>query len=358
MIMGASYFTEKRSYYDKLFPPAGMLALRTFGCFGFMIHIFGHGVSLNLRLFKGTGRKAIFIGLYGFTCSISASFLCYVAMIFTCAKATFRDHPPLGLPLFIIINSVSSFIVIASHLVNLKLINSELGNIASSIAVVTDGCGSMMAFLANFAITVQRTKDLALYAVAATILFYLSLFFILRPIVLRILRTMPEDKPMKESSIFVIMTMVLLVGFFGDCSGQSAALGVFIFGLVLPDESPLGNMMQKFDTVVSSLLLPIFCTLSGLRTNMFALRRQSSPLVELIIIAGYVGKFTGVLISSVFLEMPFHDALPLALLLCCKGLAELGVYGFCRDTQLMTEELFTLAMITMVVVTGILLSVV
>ncbi|GAB2277665.1 hypothetical protein Dimus_012370 [Dionaea muscipula] len=361
MIMGRSLFAEKQSFYDKLFPPTAMLVLRTLGYFGFMIHIFGLSVNVNLSLFKGTGRKAVFIGLSGFMSSMGASFLSYVAIMLSPANALLQNSPspPFGLPLFIIINSVSSFVAVASHLMNLKLINSELGNVAFSIAVVTDICGWMIAFVANLASSVQRNEDLALYAVAATVTYYLSLFFILKPIILWILRKTPKGKPMKESDVFAVVTIVLLVGFLGECCGQSASLSVFVFGLVLPDGPPLGLMlMQRFETIASGLLLPIFCTMCGLRINMYSLRRDSSPVIEVIIMMGYLGKFAGVLMSSLFAEMPFHDALPLALLLCCKGLVELSAYGLCKDIQVMTEEVFTLAMITMVVVTGILLPIV
>ncbi|GAB4855330.1 hypothetical protein Ancab_023951 [Ancistrocladus abbreviatus] len=360
IMLGPSLITRKEELLDKLFPPAGIVILKTFGYFGFMIHVFGLGVNINVSLFRGIGRRAVYIGLSSFVGSTVASLFSYVAVMFSPANVALEKNPPLGLPVFILVNSVSSFIVVASHLMYLNLINSELGNMASSAALVTDACGWFItAFLANVGVAVERYKGKALYAIVGIASYYFTMFFILRPLVIRITRDTPQGKPMKEGHFFIIITLVLCVGFLGECIGQGAAVGVFLFGLALPDGPPLGLMlMQKLDTVASGLLLPIFCTLSGLRTNIYTLRLDSALVVEAIIMMGYVGKFTGTLLSAITLEIPFQDALPLALLMCCKGLVELAVYGFCKDSQIMTDELFTLAMLTMIIATGIIVPLV
>ncbi|GAB4836110.1 hypothetical protein Ancab_001027 [Ancistrocladus abbreviatus] len=58
------------------------------------------------------------------------------------------------------------------------------------------------------------------------------------------------------------------------------------------------------------------------------------------------------------------DGSPLGLMLIQKfdtiafGLVQLAAYGFCKDSQIITDELFTLAMLTMITFTGILVPVI
>ncbi|KAK9735203.1 hypothetical protein RND81_04G190600 [Saponaria officinalis] len=356
ILVGPSFLTRNQAIYDKIFPPGGTVILKTFGYFGIIIHLFGLGVNANTTMIRHVGRKVIIIGLTSYFSGISASVI--TLHILKKINTNFFDsNHILGLPIVIALNANSAFIVMTSILVELKMINSELGKLVSSVSIVVDICAW---FIAGFMTAISKSvenlgKDQAYLIIACILAYYLTIFFILRPIVIYIASLTPEGKPMREGNFFIIITLVLCVSFIGDVIGQSSGLGAFVFGLALPDGPPLGmTLIEKFDTISTSIFLPLFCTLSGLRTDFHSLSKVSSIYFGMILVMGYLGKFLGTLMSSFLVgNISLNTAISLSLLLCCKGYVELSAYGMFKDSKLLTDELFTLAILTMLVVTGI-----
>ena len=64
---------------------------------------------------------------------------------------------------------------------------------------------------------------------------------------------------------------------------------------------------------------------------------MSIAKIELIIFAGYFGKFVGTILPSIYFKIPFKESLTLTLIMCCKGVMEITAYGALRDTQVTQE---------------------
>ncbi|XP_074293909.1 cation/H(+) antiporter 14-like [Silene latifolia] len=356
ILIGPSFLTRNPAVYDKLFPPGGTVILKTFGYFGVIIHLFGLGVNANTTMIKNVDKKVIIIGLTSFFSGVSASFL--TLHILTKINSKFFDkNPILGIPILVSLNSNSPFIVMTAVLIELKMINSDLGKLVSSISIVCDLCGWLIAgFMSTISKSIQnKNGEEAITIILCIIAYYSTIFFILRPLVIYIAKQTPKGKPMNEGNFFIILTLVLVVALTGDVIGQSSGLAAFIFGLALPDGPPLGmTLIDKFDTISTGLLLPIFCTVSGLRTNFHSLTKTSSLYFGSIILMGYLGKFLGTLLSSMVIgKISLNTAISVSLVLCCKGVVELSAYGMFKDSKLLTEEVFSLAILIMLVVTGV-----
>lgn len=140
---------------------------------------------------------------------------------------------------------------------------------------------------------------------------------------------------MDEVLFFIIIVMIMGCAFCAEVLGQHAALGPLVLGMALPDGPPIGTiLLQKFDTMVTGLLLPIFFALSGSKTKLFSLGKGMFPfMVEFIIILGYIGKFTGTLIPAIFSGVPLWDSLCLAMIMCCKGIIEVATYSMWKDRK-------------------------
>ncbi|XP_027337485.1 cation/H(+) antiporter 14-like [Abrus precatorius] len=135
-------------------------------------------------------------------------------------------------------------------------------------------------------------------------------------------------------------------------AGQPSFLVAFWFGLVLPDGPPLGSVLaQRLDTIGSTLIVPAFCTISGLRTSVPSLSKSKSS-VAVIFISVFIGKFVGTLLPSLHFRMEFWDSFALALIMCCKGLVDISLLNILLNSKAIGELSFTLAIYIMVAVTG------
>ncbi|KAF3627861.1 putative laccase-3-like [Capsicum annuum] len=161
---------------------------------------------------------------------------------------------------------------------------------------------------------------------------------------------------MRESQFLMVAVLALLCGFVSESLGQPAAVGSFILGLVVPEGPPLGSsLVYKIDSLCTGLLLPAKFAINGLSLDIFTLEKGKKSLlaVEAIILLGYLGKFADTLVSAVQFGLSFRDAIPLALIMCSKGIIEASMYIVFKDNGIITDEAYVLWLITMLVLTGI-----
>ncbi|KAM3269198.1 hypothetical protein P3S67_030080 [Capsicum chacoense] len=309
----------KQSWYSSLiFRPEGRLILQTIADIGFMFHLFVLGVQVDPTMLRRAGRTAMLIGASSFGVPVALGGLgSYVLP----HLAVIDDTTAHVLQIIAVVNSASYFPVITSLLGDLKILNSEIGRIATLASSI---------------------NDVSIYVVS-TILITLS-----TPFMKRVARTIPERGSMRESQFLMVAVLALLSGFVSRSLGQPAAVGSFILGLVVPEGPPLGSsLVYKIDSLCTGLLLPAKFAISGLSLDIFTLEKGKKSLlaVKAIILLGYLGKFAGTLVPAVQFGLSFRDAIPLALIMCSKGNY--------RGIHIITDEAYVLWLITMLVLTGI-----
>lgn len=133
------------------------------------------------------------------------------------------------------------------------------------------------------------------------------------------------------------MVILLFFGLLSEILGQHSGFGAFLVGLALPGGPPLGTTItQKLETISNVLLLPVFLAASGLRMRLASTGGPPSLVfTELIIMMGYVGKFCGTLVSAHLCGMPLWEAIPLSIIMCCKGIIEVAVYTLWYDRKVL-----------------------
>ncbi|KAK7831646.1 cation/h(+) antiporter 14 [Quercus suber] len=144
IILGPSVLGLYREYTEALFPPGSRLVLSTFVEIAFMFHLFILGLQINASLIKCIGRKALIIGLVGTMTPLAFGGTAYKNILQRTNPSEYRGLGPLML---VTINSMTSFIDITSLLDNLNILNSEIGQFASSISLVSDACCWFLAFV-------------------------------------------------------------------------------------------------------------------------------------------------------------------------------------------------------------------
>ena len=150
-----------------------------------------------------------------------------------------------------------------------------------------------------------------------------------------------------------LVLVALLLSALADRSiGIHAIFGAFLFGAVIPHDSPIARaLIDKLDDFVTILLLPAFFAFTGMRTEIGLVTGWHAWLVCLaIIVVATLGKFGGTLAAARVIGLGWRDASGLGILMNTRGLMELIVLNIGLDLGVISPTLFAM-MVLMALVT-------
>ncbi|KDP39397.1 hypothetical protein JCGZ_03679 [Jatropha curcas] len=350
VILGPSVLGRNKAFASTLFPLRSVMVLETMANVGLLYFLFLVGVEMDISVIRRTGKKAFAIAIAGmilpFFTGLAFSYLMH-REAHDMNKGTFILF--LGVAL-----SVTAFPVLARVLAELKLINTELGRVAMSSALINDICAWI---LLCFAIALAENDSASLasfYVILSSGAFVVLCVYAVRPAISWIIRRTPEGETFSDFYICLILTGVMISGFITDAIGTHSVFGAFVFGLIIPN-GPLGvTLIEKLEDFVSGLLLPLFFAMSGLKTNVGAIEGAATwGLLALVIFLGSAGKVAGTLIVTTFYQMPIREGLTLGLLMNTKGLIEMIILNVGKDQRVLDDESFAIMVIVAVVMTGL-----
>ncbi|GKV21617.1 hypothetical protein SLEP1_g31578 [Rubroshorea leprosula] len=356
IVLGPSVLGRNQGFANKIFPLRSVMVLETMANVGLLYFLFLVGVEMDISVIRRTGKKALAIAVVGmilpFVVGACFSFLLPSKMHVT-TQGTFILF--LGIAL-----SVTAFPVLARILAELKLINTEIGRLALSSALVNDMCAWILLALA-VALAENDTSSLAsLWVILSSTAFVFFCIFVVRPGISWMIRRTPEGESFSEFHICLILTGVMICGFITDAIGTHSVFGAFVFGLIIPN-GPLGvTLIEKLEDFVSGLLLPLFFAISGLKTDISYIRGGSTwGIMIVVIVLAFAGKVAGtLLVAAVFYQMPVREGFTLGLLMNTKGLVEMIVLNVARDQKVLDEQSFAMMVIVAIVMTAIITPIV
>ncbi|KAL5698422.1 Cation/H(+) antiporter 15 [Ranunculus cassubicifolius] len=351
IILGPSVLGHWKFFTDSIFPLRSVMVLETMANLGLLYFLFLVGVEMDLEVIKRTGKKACVIAV----CGMIVPFVIGTA----CASMIGGPDKPVGHTSYLLFLgvavSVTAFPVLARILAELKLLNTELGRIAMSAAVINDMCAWIILAIA-IALADKATAPWASFGViGSSVIFVLVCVFIVRPAIGWIIRRTPEGENVSDVYICLILTGVMISGFITDIIGTHSIFGAFVYGLVIPN-GPLGaSLIEKLEDFVSGLLLPLFFAISGLRTNLVSLNTNRSHwgLLLVIIVLACLAKVGITTLLAIYYQMPLLEGFALGLLMNTKGLIEMIVLNVGKDQQVLDDASFAIMVLVAMVTTSI-----
>lgn len=331
------------------------MILETVASVGFVLHLFILGVQIDPSLLKRAGRSTIITGVASFM----VPFVICTGLIKILPNLVTLDDKMLEhLPIVVGVASITTLPVITSLLADLKILNSDVGRLASTAAMVTDLTSlAMSGLIAPAALSIHLLQWKPLLSSLLPFAFLLLILLVFRPLIVRFAKNTPEGHPMRENHIITILVMLLLCGFCSECLGQNAALGAFLLGIGVPDGPLLGaSLVQKIDTLPTGILLPAKFAIAGMLvdTSIIGGGNLSSLLItELTILLAYLVKFIGTFGFAIYYSVPFLDAVYFSSIMCCKGIIDVNAYVFMLNNLAITDQEYSLLVINMLIITGI-----
>ncbi|XP_022764454.1 cation/H(+) antiporter 4-like [Durio zibethinus] len=334
---------------NTLFPQQSVKILATLTSFGYLFFMFLIGVKMDINLIIKSGKRDWTIGsiVIMFPLLIIVPVARYIA-----ANVDNMDKLSMNwVAFFSGVVMLTSFPVVASLLMHLKIINSELGHVALASALISDLISVVMinsnAYVLLYRFASLRVAIKSMFLCVALVMVVIK---ILRPMTFWIIRRTPEGKPVKDAYIFLLVIVLVLVTIVGDDVGLQYMYGPFILGLTVPTGPPLAStLIEKLDTVVTDVMLPLMSTYCGYRSNLWELNRRPPAFLIFIITFGFLLKVSCGFFPAICFKMPCKDATALALMLTAKGIIELGTFATNAEKYSIVPGQFTYAVVVILV---------
>ncbi|XP_016709096.2 cation/H(+) antiporter 15 [Gossypium hirsutum] len=351
VILGPSVLGRVQGFASTIFPSRSVMVLETMANVGLVYFLFLVGVEMDLTVLRKTGKRALAVAIGGMI-------LPFVVGI--CFTIVLHDRKPKSLNtatyilLLGVTLSVTAFPVLARILFELKLINSEIGKLAMSSALLNVMCAWILLAFAIATADNDAKSFALLWVLLASVGFVVVCIVFVRPAITWMVGTTSEGELLSEFTICVILTGAMISGFITDAIGTHAVFGAFVFGLVIPNGALGVVLLEKVEDFVYGLLLPLFFAISGLKANFASIdSARTLGVLAFITFLSCAGKIAGTMLITMFLRVPYNDGFILGVLMNAKGLVELIVLNIGKDRKVFDDESFSVMVIVAVVMTAI-----
>ncbi|XP_027361493.1 cation/H(+) antiporter 15-like [Abrus precatorius] len=350
VMLGPSVLGQNKAFADAIFPLRSVMVIETMANVGLLYFLFLVGVEMDITVLRRVGKKAVVSAIAGMV----LPFLIGCTFVFFSTKETIEINRGTFVLFIGVALSVTAFPVLARVLAELKLINTELGRLALSAALINDVCAWVLLALAVALSENKSTTFASLWVLLSSAAFVAFCAYVVRPAASWVVNRTPEGESFSEFYISLILASVMVSGFITDAIGTHSVFGAFVFGLAIPNGPLSFTLVEKLEDFVSGLLLPLFFAISGLKTNVRLIQGTYTwALLFLLIFLACIGKVIGTLLVAFFYQMPIHEGAALGLLMNTKGLVEMVVLNVGMDQKAFDEKLFAVMVVITLVMTSI-----
>ncbi|WP_158743672.1 cation:proton antiporter [Acidisphaera sp. L21] len=233
------------------------------------------------------------------------------------------------------------------------LTRNRVGLIAISAAAINDIVGWMLLACITAFTMQQLSAAFLLWRAAALVGGGLLLWFVLRPMVPRVLAYFPvRAGALPPGLLACVLCLVMMLGCASNMIGIFTIFGGFVGGLLFHrHEAFVAAWQTMVGRFVLVFFLPVFFTFTGLRTNLLGLTMADMPWLALILAISIGGKVIPVFVAGRASGFDGWQAATLGVLMNTRALMELIVLNVGYDLGVLPKRVFTMLVIMAVVTT-------
>lgn len=293
-----------------LFPNYNFHVIETMAHVALVFYGFLVGLQMDIKSILRIGIKARNVAVIGIIIPFVMGTILYFSLT--------RDDEARGFIFYGGVLTITGFSVLAKILDKQKILQTDIGKMAMSSAVINDIGGW---FVLTLGYVVTGIPANIHWAIICTTGYALFCVFYLRRAIGWVIRKMPEGQGYSEFFICSILSGMAISGVITDALGTHPIIGAFLFGLSIPNQVLQAEIINKLDDFVMGILMPTFFVVCGLRTNF----GEMGSIYEIV---GYILLFVSAkILSSIaatfFSEMSFKEALSVGVLSNTKSLMAL-----------------------------------
>ncbi|MBO9661834.1 cation:proton antiporter [Dokdonella sp.] len=246
---------------------------------------------------------------------------------------------------------ITAFPVLARILKDRDLTRGAVGQLALAAAAIADALAWILLALVVALVGAQGWQGFARALVGLAAIAALG-FVLLRPLIARWLARHADDGRPTGGVLGVLLAGACAMAAATEWLGLHAVFGAFLFGLCLPrDDRLLEILIERIEHVAVLALMPVFFALAGLNTSADAFAAAALPMLGLVLAVAIAGKLLGAGAGARIAGLPWRSALTLGALMNTRGLMELIVLKVGLDAGVIGHELFTMLTVMAIVTT-------
>ncbi|UZJ55242.1 hypothetical protein CBS101457_004562 [Exobasidium rhododendri] len=352
IILGPTVFGRIPGFSQHIFPTVSLPYLSLVANLGLVLFLFLVGLEVDLRIIRKCAFSSSMISLSGLVIPFGMG----AAISFGIYK-NFIDTHVVSFGHFLLFTGVAMSItalpVLARIVLDLKLIQTKVGNVVLAAGVGNDVVGWILLALAIALVNASSGIN-ALYIFLVALAWTLVLFFVVKPGLYWLAkRTGSLRNGPSRPMITVIILLVFASAFLTDCIGVHAIFGAFLVGLIIPHENGFAvALTEKIEDVVSVVFLPLYFTLSGLSTNLGTLDTGLVwGYVVAICLVAFISKFIGCAGAAKLTGFNLRESAAIGTLMSCKGLVELIVLNLGLTAGILNVRVFSMFVVMALVTT-------
>ncbi len=333
-----------------LFPPTSLGFLNALSQVGVVIFMFLVGLGINPGELKKEGHAAVLTSHVSITAPfVLAAFLA----LFLYPRLSDDSVSFTNFALFMgAAMSITAFPVLARILAERNLLGSRLGTVAIACAAVDDVTGWCILAYIVVLIRAEHSAHSIWMTIGGLAVFGLIMIYAVRPLLRAFTRIYTKKGELSENLLALMILLVLASALLTEYLGIHLLFGAFLMGAIMP-KGPrfVRYVLDRFETITITLLLPLFFAFTGLRTNIGLVKGPEMWMYcGLIILVATAGKLGGSTIAAWVTGMPFREAAGLGTLMNTRGLMELVILNIGLDIGVISPALFSM-MVLMALVT-------
>jgi Kef-type K+ transport system membrane component KefB len=333
-----------------LFPPSSLGFLNALSQVGVIIFMFLVGLGINAKELKTQGRAALLTSHV----SISAPFvLASFLALYLYPRLSDDSVKFSNFALFMgAAMSITAFPVLARILTERNMLQSRLGTVAIACAAVQDVTGwCILAYIVVLIRAAHQANSIWM-TLGGIIAFGLVMIYGVQRLLKGFESTFRKKGGLSENLMAFMLLLVLVSALCTEWLGIHLMFGSFLMGAIMPKEQRFVRyVLDRFETITITLLLPLFFAFTGLRTNVGLVKGpQMWMYCGMIILVAVAGKLGGSMLAAWLSGMPLREAAGLGTLMNTRGLMELVILNIGLDIKIISPALFSM-MVVMALVT-------
>ncbi|HYM78947.1 MAG TPA: cation:proton antiporter [Candidatus Dormibacteraeota bacterium] len=333
-----------------LFPASSLGFLNALSQVGVVVFMFLVGLGINPGELKKEGHAAVLTSHVSITAPfVLAAFLAlYLYPRLSDDSVAFTSFALfMGAAM-----SITAFPVLARILAERDMLGSRLGTVAIACAAVDDVTGWCILAYIVVLIRSAHSATSIWVTIGGILVFALAMIHGVRRLLRGFERAYRKKGALSENLMALMLLLVLASSLFTEYLGIHLLFGAFLMGAIMPKESRFVRyVLDRFETITVTLLLPLFFAFTGLRTNIAAVKGPEMWMYcGLIVLVATAGKLGGSTLASWLSGMPLREAAGLGTLMNTRGLMELVILNIGLDIGVISPALFSM-MVMMALVT-------
>ncbi|TFK66204.1 hypothetical protein BDN72DRAFT_800249 [Pluteus cervinus] len=352
VILGPTIMGRIPGFQNAIFPAASIPMLTLTSTIGLLLFLFLVGLEIDTRILSRNARASAAVSVAGLVVPLGLGAALGVGV--------YREfiNPSVNFGFFVLFTAVAigitAFPVLCRILTELQLLDTTVGVVTLSAGVGNDVVGWIL--LALTVALVNATNGLtALYVLLASAAYVLFMLYPGRWAFLWLARRTGSIEQGSPTPVMMTVTIITIFasGWFTDIIGVHAIFGGFVAGLIIPKENGFAiSLVEKMEDLVSILFLPLYFTLSGLKTNLGLLDNGVTwGYIIIICLVAFTSKFVTCAGAAYYSGFNWRESGAIGSLMSCKGLVELIVLNIGLQANILDPRTFSMFVVHALILT-------